>query len=387
MLGDTGGRRWRGIAGRGLLITGTAILAATAALLAVTAARHLSQPLTPVLPVSWCRSAGGALLPPLTGLRWLTSWQFDAVATVVLAAVAAVYLAGVVSVSRRRRPWPLWRTLSFLAGLGVCLLAVSSSIGVYDMALFTTHMLGHLALVMVAPPLLVLGRPLILALHAVGNPWHTRIKRVLRSPPVALWFSPPVALASYTVVIVGTHLTGLMDVIMQRPWAGQVEHLAYVLIGFQFFAVALGDEPLRWNPSPPGKEVLLALAMGVDTLTGVVLFQSDQAIAMEGVAGGVDPLAQTQTGGAIMWVAGDGLMIVVMLVVALLWLHRPDLRRRAGQGWMGAARRGTLATLTAPPGAPAAAPGARPTTTDVDADDQSLADYNAWLARMARHQP
>lgn len=77
----------------------------------------------------------------------------------MLASVATVYLAGVVAVARRRRRrWPAWRTACFLTGLGVCLLAVSSVIGVYDMALFSVHMLGHLMLVMVAPTVLVAGR-------------------------------------------------------------------------------------------------------------------------------------------------------------------------------------------------------------------------------------
>jgi putative copper resistance protein D len=386
MSSFTGLRPRRAVAGRALLTAGLAVLTATVVALLVAALGHLRQPYTPVLPVSWCRAAGDELLPPLRGGRWFTSWQFDGVATAVLAGVAAVYLAGVVSVARRRRrSWPVWRTVSFLCGLGVCLLAVSSAIGVYDMAMFSVHMLGHLMLVMVAPPLLVAGRPLILALHAVGNPWHTRLKRLFRSSAVSLWFSWPVALATYAVVIVGTHLTGLMDVIMRQPWAGQVEHLAYVLVGYQFFTVAFGDEPLRWRLTPLSKEMMLALAMGVDTLTGVVLLQTNQAIAMGGVAGGVDPLGQTTLGGAIMWVGGDGLMIVVMLILALSWLRRSEMAQRmiAG-GWLEKARTATLATHSTP-ASRAARTGSR--REDVDDGDRALADYNTWLQGLAQHRP
>lgn len=379
------------LASRALLVAGLAVLSATVVALLVAAIAHLRQPHTPVLPVSWCRAAGEALLPPLRGARWFTSWQFDGVATAVLAGVAAVYLAGVVAVARRRRlPWPVWRTACFLCGLGVCLLAVSSVIGVYDMALFSVHMLGHLMLVMVAPPLLVAGRPLVLALHAVGNPWHTRLKRLLRSTAVSLWFSWPVALATYAVVIVGTHLTGLMDVIMRQPWAGQAEHLAYVVVGYQFFTVAFGDEPLRWRLTPLSKMMMLALAMGVDTITGVVLFQTNQAIAMGGVAGGVDPLGQTTLGGAIMWVGGDGLMVAVMFILALSWLRRSEMAQRmiAG-GWLEKARTATLATHSAPTLTSAGTVGSStpPRRTDVDEDARALADYNAWLQGLAGRPP
>lgn len=389
MSSSAGVRPRRALASRALLMGGLAVLIVTVLTLLVAVIAHLRQPHTPVLPVSWCRAAGDALLPPLGGARWFTSWQVDGVATAVLAGVAGVYLAGVVAVSRRRRRrWPVWRTACFLGGLGVCGLAVSSVVGVYDMALFSVHMIGHLMLVMVAPPLLVAGRPLVLALHAVGNPWHTRFKRLLRSSAVSLWFSWPVALATYAVVIVGTHLTGLMDVIMRAPWAGQLEHLAYVLVGYQFFTVAFGDEPLRWRLTPLSKEMMLALAMMVDTITGVVLFQTNQAIAMGGVAGGVDPLGQTTLGGAIMWVGGDGLMVIVMSVLALSWLRRSEMAQRAiAGGWLEKARTATLATHGAPASAGTVTPSPPSRRPDVDEDARALADYNAWLHGLAQHRP
>jgi cytochrome c oxidase assembly factor CtaG len=376
-------------AGRGLLAVGCAVLAGTVAVLAVAVVHQLVSPMA-TMPVDWVRSAGDRLLPPLTARRWLTAWQFDAVATVLVVGVAAVYLSAVVACHKRGRRWPVWRTLSFLAGLGVCLLAVSSVIGVYDMALFTTHMIGHLLLVMVAPPLLVLGRPLVLALHAVGNPWHTRLKRFFRGPVVSLWFSAPMALATYLVTIVGTHLTGLMDVIMEHPWAGQVEHLAYVVIGYQFFAVCFGDEPYRWSLTPMTKEFMLAIAMGVDTFTGVILFQTtNEAVSMRGVAGAsVDHVVQTQDGGAVMWVGGDSIMVLVMIAIAIGWLRRPDLRRRAASGWIGQARNATLSShTTAGPSTAgtvaAGLPASRVQTLDVDEDDTTLAGYNAWLQGLA----
>jgi putative copper resistance protein D len=318
-------------------------------------------------------------LPALTGARWVTSWQRDSVATAVTAALAACYLAGVVSVSRRRgRRWPLWRTVSFLAGLGVCLLATSSSIAVYDMVMFSAHMLGHLALVMVAPALLAGGRPMTLALHAAGNPWHRRLRAMVRSRAAGLWFCPPVALASYAVVIVGTHLTGLMGVIMAHPWAGQLEHLVYVLVGYQFFALVIGGDPLRWRLSMPAKELLLAVAMAVDTFTGVILLQSSQAISMAGPSPPhFDPLADTRLGGAIMWVGGDAIMAVIMVIVAVAWVRLPERRRRESRSWLEQARRDTFIAHTA-------AVSETQAIGDVDTDEQARAAYNAWLKRLDR---
>lgn len=373
-------------ASHGLLMTGVIILGTTTGILITAVTRYLAGMNGPPLPVVWCRDPALGHLPPLSGSTWLTAWQMNWLAAAVLIGLAAVYLAGVIAVSRQgRRPWPLWRTLCFLAGLGVAGLATMSAIAVYDMALFSAHMLGHLALVMVAPPLLVLGHPMTLALHATRNPWHGRIKRLLRSKVVALWFSPPVALASYGVIIVGTHLTVLMDHIMTKPWLGQLEHVAYLAVGYQFFALAIGDEPLRWRLSMPGKMFMLALAMAVDTFTGVILLQTTRGIAMAAEAPeGTDALAETHLGGALMWVLGDGIMALVMVVVAMLWSRQPEHRRRSRSGWLENARRSTLAGHltegTAEPTPDAAH------MHDVDADEQTLAGYNAWLQRLDEHE-
>ena len=70
-------------------------------------------------------------------------------------------------------------------------------------------MVQHLLLLMVAPPLLVLGQPATLLLHASRNPVHTWTKKLLRSRVVTWITWPPFGVCcSTSVVIVGTHLTG-----------------------------------------------------------------------------------------------------------------------------------------------------------------------------------
>ena len=98
-------------------------------------------------------------LPPLSVAELVTRWQFAPVVTGFVVAVAGLYLWGVLRVRRRHpaRPWPLPRTALFLGGLAVVVIATESGIGSYDDVLFWDHMVQHLLLLMVAPPLLVLG--------------------------------------------------------------------------------------------------------------------------------------------------------------------------------------------------------------------------------------
>ncbi|MDQ2958797.1 MAG: cytochrome c oxidase assembly protein [Actinomycetota bacterium] len=321
------------------------------------------------------RTTGADPHGPLLSSKLITAWQLDAVALAVLALVAASYLTGVLLVNRRGGArWPATYTISFLAGLVVCGLATNSSIAVYDMSLFSAHMIGHLMLVMLAPALLMAGRPLSLLLQSAQGQRRDRIAAILTGRVLSLLTAPPVALASYIVVIVGTHLTGLMNFIMRNTWAGQLEHLAYVLLGCQFFVVVIGDAPIRWKLGVPARFFMLALSMAVDTFTGVVLLQSTTAVAMSPPPGAsINPITDTQTGGAIMWFGGDGIMAVIMVIIAIGWVHQPESSRIEASGWLEQARRANFAEHTGTAGQIA---------DDFDDDDQRLAQYNDWLHRL-----
>jgi cytochrome c oxidase assembly factor CtaG len=353
------------------------VAAGVLVVLAVNVVRHLAAP-----PRHLHHGADAALfrdgdapLGPLLSHRLFTAWHVDAVALAVLVLVAAWY---VTAIARRRRrtdePWPVSRTAAFAAGLAVCAYATNGSFAVYDMALFSAHMLGHLALVMLAPALLVAGRPLRLAVESSRPTTARRIARAAQGRIVSLLTSPPVALACYTGVIVGSHLTGLMDTIMQNTVAGQVEHLVYVLVGIQFFVLVVGDEPIRWRLSTPARWGLLAISMAVDTFTGVTLMMATTPIAMHPPADlNVDPLSDTHTGGSIMWFGGDALMAAVMTLLVIGWLRTSGRSLRDRNSWLEQARATTLSDRTG---------AAADDDSDIDDDDARRDAYNKWLSQL-----
>lgn len=323
--------------------------------------------------------AGGAPLGPLWGGALVTAWHLDAVAVAVLVVAAAWYLTAVALVGVRSGGprWPRRYSACFVAGLGVCVYATNGGIAVYDQVLFSAHMVGHLALVMLAPALLAYGHPLLLARTAATDRTRARLDRILTGRVISFLTAPPVALASYTVVIVGSHLTGIMDVIMRTTWAGQVEHLVYLVVGYQFFVLVVGGEPIRWRLSSPARWLLLAVAMAVDTFTGIVLMQGTKAVQLLPADGlSVNALGDTHTGGAIMWFGGDAIMAAVMIVLVLGWLRSADRAAPEESGWLEQAR---LATFEQHTGSTAAHSGEA-----LDADDAARASYNDWLASLER---
>jgi cytochrome c oxidase assembly factor CtaG len=345
--------------------------------LTVNVVRHLAAGGAHEHPSAALFRAGEArTLRPLLSSAVLTEWQVDAVALALLVLGLACYVTGTALVRRRTgEVWPWWRTASFVAGLAVCAYATCGAIAVYDQVLFSAHMIGHLALVMVAPALLVVGGPLRLAVTASRPATASRIQRVTNSSVVALLTSPPVALACYAVVIVGSHLTGLTDTIMEQTGASQIEHVVYLVVGYQFFVLVIGDEPIKWQLSTPVRWVLLAVAMAVDTFTGITLMLATEPIAM-GTASGlrVDPLNDTQTGGAIMWFWGDAIMALIMVALVISWLRTSGQSARDRDSWLEQARDATLRDRTGDGSG-----------GDIDEDQARLTAYNEWLASLARH--
>ena len=318
-------------------------------------------------------------LPPFGWQQVAERWTFAPAVTGLIVATAAAYLWGVWRVRSRHpaRPWPWWRTSLFMAGLAVVAVATQSGIGTYDDVLFWDHMTQHLLLIMVAPPLLVVGQPVTLLLHASRNPLHTWVKRAVRSRVVGGLTWPLLGIAAYAATIVGTHLTGLVSGVMRNEAAHSAEHALYLIVGYLFFLPLLGREPIRWRLSYPMRLIALVVIMPVDTFTGVIL-----GLANTGIAGlprrswGPSPVEDVQWGGALMWIGGDAIMLALTMLMFLIW-SRDSLGDR-NLGWLESVRRARLASLEATSRRDPRGQG------DVDDDDEQLAAYNAYLAKLSR---
>jgi cytochrome c oxidase assembly factor CtaG len=335
---------------------------------------------------------GDAALPPFNWAEAVSRWQFAPVVTAVTVLLAGLYLWGVVRVARRhpRRPWSALRTASFLLGLLVVVVATQSGIGTYDDSLFWVHMVQHLLLIMVAPPLLILGQPVTLLMHASRNPLHTWVKQIVRSGPVAGLTWPAFGVAAYAATIVGTHLTSFMNLVESNQAVHDAEHVLYLVVGYLYFLPLIGREPIRWKVSYPLRLFLLFIAMPVDAFTGVVLgSESSAPFTTEPRSWGPSALDDVHMGGAVMWIGGAAIMFVVIMVTFFEWTR--ETSPSGGMGWLESARRATLAErIGAGPAnanvstAPIAE--ATPRTVrepgNVDDDDEQLAAYNAYLARL-----
>jgi putative copper resistance protein D len=327
-------------------------------------------------------------LPPFTLSEALTNWQFAPIVTAGAVLAAGLYAWGMVRVRRRHpaRPWPLWRGLVFLLGLLVTVFVTEGGMGTYDDTLFWDHMMQHLALLMIVPPLLVTGQPITLLLHASRNPLHTWVKRVLRSGPVHAITAPPFGVLAYAAVVVLCHLTGFINLVESNATFHQAEHVLFLVVGYIYFLPLIGREPIGWRVSYPLRMFLLFIAMPVDAFTGVIL-GSEKSVPFTTFSAprswGPTPIEDIHLGGAVMWIGGAAIMFVLILATFFAWSR--ETRPSGGMGWLESARRTNLATVTSEgmiPGTVRTGAPAVSDKADVDSDEASLAAYNAYLARI-----
>ena len=101
----------------------------------------------------------------------LQSWTFEPWIIMSLLLAAAIYLRGWRQLHRRLpRRFALWRLVAFQAGLFTLFLALSSPLHELAERLLQFHMIQHLALMMVVPPLLLLGAPILPLLRGLPRP-------------------------------------------------------------------------------------------------------------------------------------------------------------------------------------------------------------------------
>jgi cytochrome c oxidase assembly factor CtaG len=316
---------------------------------------------------AWDILLGYHLPDPPNAVRLVTVWRFDPLIGLASILASLVYLAGVLRLRRRGDRWPLAKTLSWLAGCAGLLIVSSSGLKAYGSAMFSAHMVEHMSLNMFLPVLLVLGTPVTLALRALppagqGSPPGPRewLVALIHSRVTRFFAHPVVAFLLFVVSLYLVYFTPVFDTLARYHWGHELMSIHFLVTGYLFFWVIIGDDP-----GPRRLPFLARLGL----LFAVMPFHAFFGIAtmtMTGLIGGtfyrylslpwLSDLNHDQwVGGAIAWASSEVPVIIVVVVLVAQWA-RSD-RREANR----IDRR-----------------------ADSDYADDELAAYNAMLAELAR---
>lgn len=260
------------------------------------------------------------------------SWNWRSSTLVLLLGLAVSYGRGVQVVWNRAGVGALvspGRVLAFAGGLLGLFVAFVSPVDALGGVLFSGHMTQHMLLVIVAAPLLVLGAPLLPLLWALprharrttGRVW--RRARSLRALLHGL-MHPLVAGALYALVLWAWHAPALYQAALRNETIHEVQHLSFLSSALLLWWTVL--QPLGRRRLHQGLTVVLLFFTMLQSaaLSAILSFSSRAlypAYADSVERWGLTLIEDQQIAGSIMWVTGNFVLVVALVIVLLSWLR------------------------------------------------------------------
>ena len=263
-------------------------------------------------------------------------WDLDGPVVACLAVPSLLYAAGVARLARERR-WPVngsARTLAFAAGMALLVVALLSPLDGWADALFSAHMLQHLILMMLAPPLLVLGHPIVVALWSLPSGARRRVaKEWQRStafkPAIDALRGPVPSWLLLSAALWFWHLPRPYDHAFDDPVAHVLEHLSFFVGAMMFWRVVIEDPQSRRLSLGATMLFLITFAMQNGMLGALLIFAPKVLYAVHATApawSSRTPLEDQQLAGVLMWSVSGVVDLGVLAVLFVAWLRSSDRR-------------------------------------------------------------
>jgi len=269
---------------------------------------------------------------PPTFSRVLLGYEADGLMLGLLIFLVALYIKGVVILTKRGDKWPVGRTIAFALGISAVDFATSGGLGLYSHFAFANHMMAHMVLGMIAPIGIVLGAPITLALRTLPlgrNQQESGIRGIfielLHSKLSKFYTNPVVALAIFDGSLFALYFTPLFGNIMQGHSGHFFMSLHFLLAGFLFFQVLIGIDPLPRKVPHIAKIIVIFAAMSIHAFFSISVMSATTLLdngyfELLQRPWATDLLADQKLGGSIGWAMGEVPILLALLATFLQWL-------------------------------------------------------------------
>lgn len=258
---------------------------------------------------------------------WLTQWNWDPTIVTGTALIVGLYLYAIGPLRKRHQfePARKGQIVAFMLGAGLMFLALVSPLDeLGDSYLFSAHMVQHLFLTVVGPPLLLIGTPEWFIRPIVRNKALFAVARFLTYPAIAF--------VIFNADFFIWHAPALYNATLENQNIHILEHLTFILFGL-----------LNWWPIFSPSKDLPRLSIGGQTL---YMFASGMPIVLLGAGltfapplyapyivaprvWGISAATDQQLGGLIMWIPVNIILIVIMSVLFLRWMQKKEKEQAA----------------------------------------------------------
>jgi len=251
----------------------------------------------------------------------LTAWTWDPAVLLGIAVAGGLYARGWRHLKRRSTS----RAVLFASGLGLVLLALCSPIGTYDQDLFSLHMVEHLLLTIGAPPLLLLGKPLLPWLWGLPQQERRGVAKLIGPTSLAaqlgtLLADPKVALTLYVSTFAFWHVPTLYDAAQGQSLVHYLEHLTFFVTAIFFWWPVIHPTGGTRSLSKVASIGYFSVPMFESTLIGALLTFANRAFyatyAQAPRLSSLSAVDDQQLAGLIMWIPGG--LVYVAAILGLL---------------------------------------------------------------------
>lgn len=251
-----------------------------------------------------------------------TRWELHPSVLIGSTLFAGLYLLGVGPL-RKRFGWAdavePFRIVSFLAGCAILVLALNGPLhDLSDNYLFSAHMVQHMLITLLVPPLWLAGVPDWLVRPALQSRPIYATARFLTHPATAF--------AAYNAIYIGWHFPALYNGALERHGLHVVQHLMFIAGAVMMWWPLINPSPeLERLTSPTKMLYLFAFGIPMSVVAAFITMASDALYPWYEAAPRIFPLdavEDQQLGGAIMWVPGMIIYWTAVTVTFLRWAAR-----------------------------------------------------------------
>lgn len=277
----------------------------------------------------------GAALLAVAGSAAAVRW--DLAIAAMLAASLSLYVTGLVRLWRsagRGHGIRAVNVAAFGGGIVALIVALLSPLDALSDVLFSAHMGQHELLMLVAAPLLVMGKPWLTAAWALPERWRRQSLAALQQPlargPWRVITAPVTILVLHALALWVWHIPLLFDHALENETVHAVQHLSFFVTAALFWwALVQG----RYGRAGYGAGVLFVFmtAMHSGILGALITFAERLWYPVhEGRtrAAGLDPLQDQQLAGLLMWIPAGVILMVLGLGFLAAWLGESERRAR-----------------------------------------------------------
>ena len=269
--------------------------------------------------------------------RLIFEYEADALMLGILVFATALYIKGVVILSRRKIKWPVGRTISFAFGISLLDYSTSGGLGLYGIFSFQYHMIAHMILSMIAPIFIVLSAPITLALRTLPQGRNSEERgirgwfiSILHSKVSMIWTHPIVVLAIFDGSLFALYFTSLFGDLMSSHFGHLLMYLHFIGAGLLFFFVIVGVDPNPRRTHHLVRMVILLAAMSIHAFFSVALMSSRTLIdggyyELLARPWATDLLADQRAGASFGWAMGEIPILIAFIATFIQWI-RSDAR-------------------------------------------------------------